>query len=113
MAEIIITKKSSKGEDVFYHAEPEYNPPKIADICEEFIVNYCEANGHTDWLVEMVNTKVPTKKLDEEGNPKKVYMPFVSLRSEFAKKFFPKCIKGDSGKKPSFRDTINTKYGKK
>ena len=113
MAEIIITKKSSKGEDVTYHAEPEYKPTVIGDICEEFIVNYCEANGHTDWLVEKVNTKVPTKKLDENGNPKMVYMPFVSLRSEFAKKFFPNIIKGDSGKKLSFRDKINAKYAKK
>ena len=120
MAETIIVKKNAKGEDVYYHVEAEYVPSKISDICEEFIVAYCEANGEEaiNWLVKTVNTKVPTQRTNKETGEKEkgedIYMPFVSLRSAFAKKYFPNIIKGDKkAEGSSLRDRLNAKYGKK
>lgn len=122
MAETWIEKKAIRGTKkkgnyqevtVKYRIDADFIPNDISEISEEFIDNYCEANNEINWLIEMVNTKVPTKNLDENGNPKKVFMPFVNLRSEFAKKFFPSIIKGEGKKTETLRDRLNKKYGNK
>jgi ABC-type Fe3+/spermidine/putrescine transport system ATPase subunit len=120
MAEKIITKKNGKGEDVFYHAEAEFIPTKVDDICAEFIENYCVANGEIEWLVETCGKKTVSKRKvkNDEGEvvgtkEVEIAYTFANIRSDFVQKFFPQILKGDKANKPlSFADRIKQKYGK-
>ena len=92
-----------------YHVEPSFIPKKIDEICEEFIQNYCEANGKEDWLIDQYSQK-ESKKIKDKDDKKKIVKveeqdkSFVSIRSDFAKEFFPKIIKGEPEKKETKRE---------
>lgn len=88
-----------------YRVDAGFIPQAVGDICPEFIEAYCVANNQTDWLVEQVEKNI----VDKNGKEKS--LPFVSLRAEFVKKFFPKAI---AASKPAetFKDRILAKYKK-
>lgn len=103
-----------------YRVDADFVPTAIADIHIDFIENYCVANNATDWLLEEVNISeyTTTKKNKETGEMETKTIkcnnyPFVMLRADFAKKFFPSIIKGDAPKKETAKDRFNKKYGKK
>lgn len=120
MAEYI-TKKTTKGKgenkktvETTYRVDPDFVPSGINEICAEFIENYCAANNAIDWLLEKVNTKIEVERKQKDGTTKVVTMdyPFVSLRSDFANKYFPQIIKGDKKEELSLKDRLNKKYAK-
>lgn len=121
MAEQWITKsKKANGETVEtkFRVDADFIPKKANDICMEFIVNYCEANNETDWLVDEVNISSYTVERKDKATGKtytKVVecsnYPFVNLRKDFIEKFFPKLI-SKSAKKETWKEILNKKYGR-
>lgn len=102
-----------------FRVDADFKPKSIDKICEEFIENYCEANGEIDWLIATVNKTqyVTTKKNKETGKVETKIVecdnyPFVNLRSDFTKKFFPEIIKGNKEKKLTIKERLNAKYKK-
>lgn len=109
---------------------------KYEDIKIEDIINWCVANGETEWLKEtaqkMTTVKVyPRKKevaLDKDGNPivnkkgkikhvsvaDKTKEPkieerpisFIQLKVEFVEKFMPELAPKAKEKKPTMYDLI-------
>lgn len=101
-----------------YHIEPSFIPKKIDEICEEFIQNYCEANGEEDWLIDQYSQKEPVYIKDKNDKKKIVEVKeqdksFVSIRSAFANKFFPDIIVGAPEKKETKREAWLAKRKKK
>lgn len=99
-----VTGEKKKVETT-YNVSADFVPKEISEISAEFIENYCVANKETKWLVSEVQKTIT----DKQGKVRD--LPFVSLRAEFTKKFFPSIIKEKKGSK-SFKDTILEKYGK-
>lgn len=101
-----------------YRVDPSFTPESVGDICMEFIINYCKANGKEaiGWLKEIANReeeqeRIHTNKKTGEKVTKKVmvHTPFVSLRTAFAEKYFPNIIVGSSKKgQQSYLDIINS-----
>lgn len=121
MAEKYITKtKKVKGEEVKinYRIDPDFVPQSQNDICQEFIENYCAANDKIDWLLEEVNTTTySVTRKDEKGEMKTTIVhcdnyPFVNLRRDFIKEFFPAMIKGKATTE-TWKEKLNKKYGRK
>jgi hypothetical protein len=83
-----------------YYVHPTFKPSRIDEISMEFIINYCKANKQTAWLKDLANENVETRK------GKEIKTPFVTLRAEFAGKFFPEAVIGDK-KKSTYLDIIN------
>lgn len=88
-----------------YRIDPDFIPSKVDEICEDFIQNYCDANGKEEWLEEQYNsTETRKKKVDgkvvEETQPKS----FVSIRSAFMDEFFSDIRKSNSGKAETKRE---------
>jgi hypothetical protein len=119
-----IKKKKNKetGETVVttirYRVDADFVPTSIKEIVMDFVVNYCEANGETEWLLDEVNKPFQKKqvKKDKEGNVisekmVKADYPFVNLRTDFVKKFFPDIIVGEV-KEETWREKLNKKYGR-
>lgn len=82
-----------------YRIDPDFIPTKVEEICEDFIINYCEANGKESWLeAQYTATEKKKKKVDgvvvEEEQPKS----FVSIRSAFMDEFFNGIRKGKKEK---------------
>lgn len=105
------TKKNKETGEVTviekeYRIDADFVPTTTADIAPEFIENWCVANKKTDWLVEEVQITITDK------NGKEKYLPFVNLRADFVKEFFPSIISGNSNKGETFKDRILAKYGK-
>lgn len=114
MAEEYITKtKKVKGETVSttYRVDADYVPTKISDICQEFIENYCVAHKATDWLVKEVS--IPYERKLKDGTTAPSAYPFISLRTDFAKEFFPAIVGNSSKPAESFSERIKRLYGKK
>lgn len=108
--------KNSKGNFVYetieqkYRVDADYVPTAIDDICSEFIDNYVDAHNEGEWFVSVLEKKETYKNGDKKGQEKE--MSFVSIRSEFVKKFFPNILKGTSKKELSFRERMLEKYKK-
>lgn len=101
-----ITKISGKEKkEITYRIDADFAPTDINDICIEFIENYCVAKKETGWLVDTVSKSI----VDKTG--KKRDYPFVSIRADFVKKFFPEIVKGTS-KGETIKERILRKYGK-
>ena len=108
--------KNEKGNFVWktvekeYRVDADFKPKAIDDICAEFIDNYIEANDEGEWFVGILESKETYKKGEKKGQEKEI--SFVTIRSAFAKKFFPEIIKGTSDKEQSFREKMLAKYKK-
>lgn len=108
--------KNEKGNFVWetvekeYRVDADFKPKAIDDICAEFIDNYIEANDEGEWFVSILESKETYKKGEKKGQEKEI--SFVTIRSAFAKKFFPEIIKGTSDKELSFREKMLAKYKK-
>lgn len=114
MAQFITKTHKSKGEEVSttYRIDADFIPTQISDICQEFIENYCVAHNELEWLIGVATKKVQFEK-GKDGEKKVVEQanPFVSVRAEFAKKFFPSIVKG-SAHKETWAESLLRKYGK-
>ena len=115
----VVTKKNGQTFEKKYRVDADFVPSEIAEIHMDFIENYCVANNKIDWLLEEVNTsEYTTEKKNKETGEKETKTvkcdnyPFVMLRADFAKKFFPSIIKGIE-KKETVKDRLNKKYGRK
>lgn len=91
-----------------YRIDPYFVPENISDICMEFIYNYCVANNEGAWLKEIYSRT--EKAIKNKGKPNETVVErpisFVSIRSEFANKFFEGCIKGNQHKEPTWRTKV-------
>lgn len=109
--------KNEKGNFVWeevektYRVDADFKPTGVEEICSEFIDNYVEANNEGEWFVNLLSSKEKYKKGEKKGQEKDI--SFVSIRSAFAKKFFPDIVKGDKETEPSFRVKMLAKYKKK
>ena len=123
MAEQTITRthknKNKEVVSITYRVDPEFVPKDISEICDQFIVNYCEAYGKEDWLVEQLS-KTETAKAKKDrtvkaivnGEEKEIQVKagetyqqkcsFVSTRSAFANEFFSSIVKGTPVKESPF-----------
>lgn len=104
-----ITILNEKGRKVFqweekeitYRVDAGFIPKRIDEICEDFIQNYCIANDKEDWLDSQYSEqedKTITNKKTGKITKKKQPKSFVSIRSAFAKEFFPNIIIGKQEK---------------
>lgn len=93
-----------------YRIDADYVPTAVEDIVIEFIDNYVEANNEGDWLVNELMKKETYKKGKKKGQEKDI--SFVTVRADFAKKFFPNIIKGTGNKEDNFRNKLLAKYKK-
>lgn len=129
MAEKYVTKKHkiTKGEkkgtivETTYRVDADFVPSEINQISIEFIENYCVAKNEVEWLVTTANTSSYVVERTDKETKKKSFetvqcdnYPFINLRRDFAKKFFPEIIKGKDADKPeTFKERINRLYAKK
>lgn len=108
--------KNEKGNFVWetveqkYRVDADFKPTAIDEICADFIDNYVEANNEGEWFVSVLESKETYKNGEKEGKEKEI--SFVSIRSAFARKFFPEIIKGKPEKELSFREKMLAKYKK-
>ena len=119
MAAKYITKtKKVRGEiiETTYRVDADFKPAEVNEICMEFIENYCVAKGEIAWLLETVNTSAyEVERTNKETGEKFKEVvkcdnyPFVNLRRDFVKKFFPKIIKGATTAK-TWKEILNEKY---
>ena len=77
-----------------YRIDPDFIPASSTEVCQEFIEEYCVANGELDWLIAEAEKTVIDKNGKERANS------FPQIRAEFMKKFFPDKIKGKEVKAP-------------
>ena len=120
MADKYVEKKhkNKDGKEVVtkYRVDPAFVPTSVKEICEEFIQNYCEANGLEDWLTEQYEAKEiavakTNTKRRQAGDKYEIPKSFVSIRSAFVENYFPTIIKGNTKDNP--RDIWLKKHGKK
>ena len=84
-----------------YRIDADFIPEKAEQICEEFIINYCEANNHEEWLYNEY-TEIIEKKNGKVGK-----RTFLEVRKDFIKKFFSNLTKE---KKLSAKDKFINKF---
>lgn len=108
MAAEYITKESKKKDGSIsgtkYRIDADFKPKIIGEITQEFIENYCEANNQGEWLLSILD------KTDKRKDGKEIPISFMSVRKEFALKFFPKIIKGKK-KEPTWAERMKEKFG--
>lgn len=113
-----ITKKHKDKEgkiiETQYRIDAGFIPTGIQQITQEFMENYCTANGELNWLNKTTHiTQFEVERKDKDTGKKykeivtvKEY-PFVNLRRDFAVKFFPQILKGiNTPKKETFAERI-------
>lgn len=111
-----VRKKDGSFAETKYRIDASFIPAAVNEICDKFIINYCIANNEEEWLFNELNaTETATANKDRKvtavvnGIKQKNYnvkagesyeqpKSFVSLRSDFANKFFPDIVKGSSTK---------------
>ena len=109
MADKYIEKKhkNADGKEVVtkYRIDAAFVPTQVSEISEEFIQNYCEANGLEDWLTAQYNEKETavakkTTKRRQAGDKYDIPKSFVSIRSDFVAEYFPNILKGKTKDSP-------------
>lgn len=101
-----------------YRVDAEFVPSAIGEICDDFMDNYIQAHNEGEWFVSQLEMKEPKKvKVKQaDGSIKEVEkmepISFMTLRSNFAKKFFPNIVKATSSNTETFRDRMLKKYKK-
>ena len=93
-----------------YRVDADFKPSAIDEICSEFIDNYVEANNEGEWFVSVLEMKETYKNGPKKGQEKDA--SFVTIRSEFANKFFPEIVKGNKKEEKTFRERMLEKYKK-
>lgn len=81
----------------------------ITEVTLPLMYEYVKRKGPDaeDWLIEMLEKEVPSKKKDKDGNPVMRKTTFIEQRNEFAKKYFPDLApKGTSKKTPVTKDIL-------
>ena len=101
-----------------YRVDADFVPSEIGQICGEFMDNYIEANKQGEWFVALLEKTEPKKVKEKQADGseieviKNVPLSFMSIRSEFAKKFFPNIVKSSSSDNESYRVKMLKKYKK-
>lgn len=114
----------TKPVETTYRIDADFIPSAIDEITQEFIENYCVAKKKTEWLVAEASKKEtrkftkPTKLHGvsyKAGDTCEQPISFVTMRSDFATKFFPEIIVGDKPKEheETFNEKMLRLYGKK
>ena len=91
-----VDKKTRKKviEDITYRIDASFVPEKVSDICMEFIINYCKANGAEaiTWLKDIANKEELQERTSTDKNTGekitktvKVHTPFVIARKILCK----------------------------
>lgn len=111
-----VRKKDGSIAETKYRIDANFIPAAVNEICDKFIINYCVANNEEKWLFDELNaTETATANKDRKvtavvngkkqrnfnvkaGETYEQPKSFVSLRSDFANKFFPDIVKGSSTK---------------
>ena len=96
--EITHKNKDGKEKTIKYRVDADFVPKKLDEICEEFIQNYCLAKGESDWLdkqydsTEVFEVKADKRKYKgveyKKGDKYEAEKSFISIRKDFADKFF-------------------------
>ena len=96
--EITHKNKDGKEKTIKYRIDAGFVPKKLDEICEEFIQNYCLEKGEEDWLDEQyASTETFKVKADKrtyknveykKGDTYEGEKSFISIRKDFAEKFF-------------------------
>lgn len=102
MKETITKKYTNKyGEEITteYRIDSDFEPKEAKEICIEFIVNYCKAQGKeaVKWLYDLMNTNIVFEKEDGEKDTRKI--THLEIRKQFVEKYFAHIIKEDKSKK--------------
>ena len=99
-----VTTKKVDGkpvkEEVTYRVDADFVPSNINEVCLEFMMNYCKAHNEGDWMITTSSNTITDKK------GKKRDYPFVSLRADFMKKFFPNVLKGEKKENKPMKNRI-------
>lgn len=95
------TKEKHKAV-VRYRVDTDFVPTSSAQVCQEFMENYCVKHGKIDWLINNVSQTYVDKKGKERP------YPFTQTRADFMEEFF-----SDKRKtRESWADKLKRKYGK-
>ena len=81
----------------------------ITEVTLPLMYEYAKRKGPEveDWLIEILEKKVPSKKKDKDGNTIMRNTTFIEQRNAFAKKYFPDLApKGTSKKTPVTKDIL-------
>lgn len=80
----------------------------ITEVTLPLMYEYVKRKGPDaeDWLIEMLEKEVPSKKKDKDGNPVMRKTTFIEQRNEFAKKYFPDLAPKGVSKKPTVTKDI-------
>ncbi len=101
-----------------YRVDAEFVPSAIGEICDDFMDNYVEAHNEGAWFVSQLEMKEPKKVRVKQADgsfieeEKMVPISFMTLRSNFAKKFFPNIVKSTSTNKETYIERMLKKYKK-
>jgi len=81
----------------------------INDIDKPFVFNYCKAKGKTDleWAFEVLDRP---QKEDKKGVLRDV--SFMTIRREFAKKYFPHLIPTKTERQPTLKEMLAEELSK-
>lgn len=123
MAAQYITKKSKhKGKivETTYRIDADFIPSCVAEVCLEYIENYCVAHNETDWLVQECSITSFQKEVKNKNTGRREIItvkcksyPFVNLRADFVHKFFPQILKSEGERPETFVERIKRLYGKR
>lgn len=103
-----------KEVSIKYRIDADFKPKGIGDISLEFIENYVDAHNESEWLLEELE-KTEEHKHKDKKNKKEIVditeepLSFMTMRKDFAMKFFPRIIKGKP-KTESWADRMRRKY---
>ena len=81
----------------------------ITEVTLPLMYEYVKRKGPDaeDWLIEILEKKVPSKKKDKDGNTIMRNTTFIEQRNEFVKKYFPALApEGTSKKTPVTKDIL-------
>lgn len=80
----------------------------IKEVTLPLIYEYIKRQGEDDedWLIDMLEEKVPTDKKDKDGNTIMRKRTFIEQRNAFTRKYFPDLAPKGTSKKTSVTEDI-------
>ena len=109
MAKEFITKKYDKKVDgkkvekeTTYRIDIDFVPAKLEEICLEFMTNYCIAKNDTQWLSDMLTTKIKyvVSKGKNKGETKERKYTEKEIKKEFVGRYFENLKAKEKEKSP-------------